>query len=68
MMQIMANSGILSDDYLDGLRAKALQGYPSGLQKDMVEYIKALELTIINRNHEGKRKSLEAVWSDWIEK
>ena len=68
MIQVQHNTGILSDDYLDALRYRAMVSIGENkLKAPIAAYIQALELRIIDSNHTSKRKFVEDNWQNWVE-
>lgn len=63
MIQVINNSGILFDDYLDSLRSSAIaQVYQTGgLPSEVINYISALERIYISMKTKEHEKMLENV-------
>lgn len=61
MMQVMPNRGLMLDDQLDGLRAKAIGVSFDGVPLEVVEYLNALEARYHGLIHEQQRRGLKDV-------
>jgi len=63
MMQVMPNSGILSDDRLDKLRGEALTASDAGLPEAVVYYLRAIESAYLGLKQQQKMAALnEITW------
>lgn len=65
MVHVLPNTGIMSDDWLDDLRVKALCAIDAGgkIPDAVVVYIQALEREYLSRLHQQKQQSAEELWA-----